>query len=205
VKRRPHQSQMKKQRRRSRSVWNQKRVRLAKGIAQEVNISDAGRCAGYSRASSAHRAHERFTLEIPDKLKALGCPVERVLQKIISKLDARETRFFQKDGMVIETRQVVAHDVQLDASKTLLKLFNAFPAEGDSHSPHAGGPSFNLVIADAGVAEAILERLARQSGGDFATRVGAALDQDERRAGSAESVQPPRSRAITQTRFRSAR
>jgi hypothetical protein len=156
------QAVAKKERRRSRSVMNRKRVKLLRGLAQGMNISEAGREAGYYNRQSAHRAYERLKLQIPGRLNALGCPVDKVLTKLISKLDAKETKFFQKDGVVIETRQVAAHDVQLDASDKLLRLFNAYPSNrGNADADHdtVSGPSFTVVIADPDRARAIMERL----------------------------------------------
>jgi hypothetical protein len=80
-----------KKKRRSRAV-NPKSPKLLERIAQGMSIAEAGRRAGYTTRSASHRAYERLELEIPDRLNALGCPVDKVLAQLISKLEAKETK-----------------------------------------------------------------------------------------------------------------
>jgi hypothetical protein len=130
---------MARARRRSRSVMNQKRVKLLEGIAQGMNVSEAGRYAGYGPASSAHRAYERLKLETPDKLNAMGCPVERVLKKAISELEAEETKIGWYKGGLVQAVNVVAHDIRLEAADILPDLYNAYPRSGRDRDDSGAG------------------------------------------------------------------
>jgi hypothetical protein len=53
-------------------------------------------------------------------------------------MNAKETRFFAKDGMVMETREVEALDVQLRALDAWAKMYGAFREDkvpnGDNHN-----------------------------------------------------------------------
>jgi hypothetical protein len=87
-----------KKKRRSRAV-NPKSIKMLAGVAQGLSLAEAGRRAGYAHPQSSHRAYERLKLEIPGRLEALGCPVDKVLMKVISELDAEETKLGgTKDG-----------------------------------------------------------------------------------------------------------
>jgi hypothetical protein len=45
---------------------------------------------------------------------------------LVISLNAKETRFFAKDGLVMETREVEALDVQLRALDAWAKMYGAF-------------------------------------------------------------------------------
>ena len=56
-----------------------------------MNVSEAGRAAGYSNAQSAHRSLHRIRLQLPDILEKMNIPVEKVIKKLAAKMEARET------------------------------------------------------------------------------------------------------------------
>jgi hypothetical protein len=159
-----------------------------------MSIAEAGRRAGYAAPQSSHRAYERLKLLIPDKLKALGCPVDKVLMKVISKLEAEETKMGWHKGKLVQAVNVVDHDTQLRAADMLLDLYNAYPRNGrheDESHAQPGGPSFTLVIADPERAAAIRERLAHIRSSHTPASLGTPLDEDEGRAGPREPLQTP--------------
>jgi hypothetical protein len=101
-----------KKKRRSRAV-NPKSVKMVAGVTQGLGLAEAGRRAGYAHPQSSFRAYERLKLEIPGRLDALGCPVDEVLMKVISELNAEETKLGWYKGRLVQAVNVVAHDIQL--------------------------------------------------------------------------------------------
>jgi len=93
---------------------NAKRRKLLAGIGEGLNISDAGRLAGYGTAQSAHRAMDLIRLKTPELLDKIGLPAEKLLKDhFLKALRATETKFFSHQGIVMETREVVNHDIRL--------------------------------------------------------------------------------------------
>lgn len=82
-----------------------------KGKSPRKAALDAG--FSHSMADNARRKIERRP-EIQEALSAFAVklrkkiPAAKVIQRIAEGLDAKETKFFQKDGKVIESRDVVA-------------------------------------------------------------------------------------------------
>jgi hypothetical protein len=161
---------------------NRKRIKLLKGIAQGLNVSEAGRAAGYSHAQSAHEAVRRMENFIPDVLNRIGCPIEKVLKKLDAKLDAKESKFFSNGGIVTDSRQVEAHDIQIRAAVEIAKMHRAYPrsrADGDEDGSRPRGPSFTLVITDPAVADRVVEKLAVRRGGRGQPSVDEGAHKDE--------------------------
>jgi hypothetical protein len=105
-----------------------KRTKLLQGVASGMNISEAGRAAGYSNAQSAHRSLDRIRLQLPDILEKMNVPVEKVIKKLVAKMEAKETLHFTHQGIVMETRHVEAHAVQLRAAVELAKMIGLYPS-----------------------------------------------------------------------------
>jgi hypothetical protein len=81
-------------------LWtSRKRAKLLQGIASGLNVSEAGRAAGYSNAQSAHRSLNRIRLQLPDILERMNIPVEKVIKKLAAKMEARETLHFTHQGI----------------------------------------------------------------------------------------------------------
>jgi hypothetical protein len=120
-------------------------------------------------------------LQVPGILKRLGMPVEKVLKNFIAKTKAKETVLLTHQGRLKRKVHVEAHDIQLRANIELAKMHHLYPpsrdANGDSDRP--APRVFNLVIADAERAEAILERLAGGSRNPGRTDLDVRVDKDE--------------------------
>jgi hypothetical protein len=150
------------------------------GVAQGLSLAEAGRRAGYAHL----RAYERLKLEIPGRLDALGCPVDKVLKMIIEELDAEETKLGWHKGRLVQAVNIAAHDIRLRAAEILLELHNAYPGagnrqQGDDGDTATRGPYFTVAVADPGVAERVQEKPAARKDSLLAARVGEALDSDE--------------------------
>jgi hypothetical protein len=116
-----------KKRRRNTGRTNLKRTKLLKAIGQGMNISEAGRAAGYGTSQSAHRALKRMEFYLPEILDRIDIPAEKVLQKFKDQLDARETKFFVVKNKIV-TRTVMAQDLQHRAAVELGKIHRLYPS-----------------------------------------------------------------------------
>jgi hypothetical protein len=129
---------------------NQKRKKLLEGVSRGLNISEAGRAAGYGTAQSAHRAMNLIRIHMPEVLDKIGFPAEKLLKNLIKSVDATKKLYFSHRGVVKDTREVPDHDIQLRALIELAKMYCLYPrgnqrksANGsDGYSP----PIVNLVI-----------------------------------------------------------
>ncbi len=120
---------------------NMRERRLGELVASgKLSTSDAMRQAGFSDTSQSIRdsvnkgdirKYVRWLLDTEG-----GSPLEAV-RVLTGKLKAQDTRFFQKDGIVTDERNVEAHAIQLDASKTILELHGAFPDKQEAPPPPA--------------------------------------------------------------------
>ena len=99
---------------------------LIKGLNQGLTIADAGRKAGYSARQASHTAYKSLRLRFHDVLERANLSVDQILtetiQKQRGKLEAKETKFFAHMGIVGESRDVEAHDIQLQAARDLQRI-----------------------------------------------------------------------------------
>lgn len=106
---------------------NNKRKKLLEGVRRGLNISEAGRVAGYGTAQSAHRAMNLIRIHAPEVLERIGLPAEKLLKALAKQVDATEKLYFSYQGVVTDTREVPDHDVQLRAVIELAKMHGLYP------------------------------------------------------------------------------
>jgi hypothetical protein len=106
---------------------NAKRRRLLQGIASGLNVSEAGRAAGYGTAQSAHRAMKLIRTHLPEILEKIGLPAEKVLKNFIKSVNAKKTLHFRYRGVVMETIKVPDHRIQLRTLIELAKMHGFYP------------------------------------------------------------------------------
>jgi hypothetical protein len=113
-----------------------RRRKLIKGISKGMNISEAGAFAGYKHRQAAHRAFRSIQLRLPRALERAGYSVDQVLTEVFEKLhaqlDAKKTRFFHYRGVVLETREVEDHRIQLRAVVEICKILGFYPRASNS-------------------------------------------------------------------------
>jgi hypothetical protein len=113
-----------------------RRRKLIKGISQGMNIAEAGIYAGYKHRQAAHRAFRSIQLRLPQTLEKAGYSVDQVLTEVFEKLhaqlDAKKTRFFHYRGIVLETREVEDHRMQLRAVVEICKILGFYPGASNS-------------------------------------------------------------------------
>jgi len=101
--------------------------------------------AGFKRMGSQLKkaVFEKGGAELIEKWKCeQGFSEEALMSKVFDLMHARETKFFQKDGKVIETKEVAALGVQVRATDMALKIAGLYAPE--KHDVNATG--FSLVI-----------------------------------------------------------
>lgn len=137
--------------RRSLLQLNIKRRKLLRGVASGLNVSEAGRAAGYGTAQSAHRAMNIIRTGMPELLENCHFPAEKLLKNLIESLEATKTLHFSYRGVVLDSRTVPDHKIQLRSAIELLKLHGAYPIgkRRNTHAPDdAPGPIFKIVIGE---------------------------------------------------------
>ena len=77
---------------------------------------------------------------IQQAMDSKGITVKSLVNKLKSELNAKETKFFQKDGYVVEFRNVIAWDVRQRARIDAHKLRGDYPADKHIFPDEAGKP-----------------------------------------------------------------
>ena len=62
-------------------------------------------------------------------LRDKGPTLEKILLRLRQALSAKKKIYFQKDGFVVDEREVVAHQIRLTAAKLSLELWDAMPSQ----------------------------------------------------------------------------
>ena len=71
-------------RKRNTARTNKMRTKLAQGIAQGMNVSEASRAAGYAHYQSAFKALKGMRLQMYQILERMDLPVEKVLRDVLA-------------------------------------------------------------------------------------------------------------------------
>jgi hypothetical protein len=107
-----------------------KQARLLKELPTSSSVAEAGAKAGYACRQSTHEAFKGVTQRAPEVLEELGLTYEYVLDKCLRPLlEAKETKFFQNGGIIMQERDVEALDIRLRAIDTWAKLMGAYSVQ----------------------------------------------------------------------------
>lgn len=87
----------------------------AKAAQYKCSTEESFRAVGYENFTKLHSKIEKW-------IEDVGLSDNRLKTKLLSLLDAKETKIFQKDGEVIETREVEAVEVQRKTLDMALKV-----------------------------------------------------------------------------------
>lgn len=117
---------------------SEREARLLKELAKPGRIQDAGRRAGYPSPQRTSQALAGIREKAPEILDRIGLGIEVALKRHLKPLlEAKETVFFQNQGIVTDQRDVEALDIRLRATEDLLKIHGAFP-RGQNGNDGAG-------------------------------------------------------------------
>lgn len=78
-----------------------------------------------------------------DDMNKAGISGDYLIGKLRAELEAQETKFFQKDGYVIEQKDVIAWGIRQNARQDAHKLRGDYPAE---KVEHGGGIIVNIDV-----------------------------------------------------------
>jgi hypothetical protein len=107
-----------------------KQSKLLQELPKSNSAAEAGEKAGYFDRQTAHRALNTIAERTPEVLESLGLTIEYIADKCLRPLmEAKETKFFASNGIVMEEREVEALDVRLRAIEVWARLTGAFAAQ----------------------------------------------------------------------------
>lgn len=117
----------------------EKMTKLAREVRKGKTLTAAGKAAGYTTRQAASSAFKTIKLRFHDALLAKGYDVDNELTELYAKLKEKttctETVFFQSNGIVMETREVIPHGEQRAAANDCLRLIGAIGNGHDDHEP----------------------------------------------------------------------
>ena len=109
-----------------------------KNPATFMNATGSAKAAGYKANSDScfgvigHENLIKYKIEINQWLDNVGMSDARLKTKLLSLMEAKETKFFQKDGKVIDTRDVEAIETQRRTLDMAIKVKGMYAAEKKS-------------------------------------------------------------------------
>lgn len=98
-------------------------------------------------ASDSRQAAQEAINERTKALENHGLTFDYLAKKLKRELNAKETKFFQKDGFVKEQHDVVAWDVRQRARIDAHKLRGDYPAEKRAHTHSITGSLIDDLMA----------------------------------------------------------
>jgi phage terminase small subunit len=129
-----------------------KKRKYAEGVSKGKTRKQAALDAGYS-ASVAKNAKAKIESEAYQEAFAAlirkTIPAEKIAQRIQEGMDAMETKFFQKDGEVIESRDVIAWGERRAYAELAAEFGNLSPSKV-SQVLGDGILSFTISFVNAG-------------------------------------------------------
>lgn len=135
-----------------------KQKKLVKALTKANSVAEAGRMAGYGTRESTHRALKSVQEKMPEIMDRFGLTDEYLVEHCLKPgLTAMETKFFQKDGLVMEEKDVIAWGTRRDFLDMAFKVKGVYKVPdyvGDAGN-HAAQIGFRVVVSDTGRAAAI--------------------------------------------------
>lgn len=120
-----------------------RQAKLLEGIVEGKSVRAAALEAGYSPQTAAHPEDLLDTVGMRKALAHLIAPPEKIAQRINEGLDAMETKFFQFEGMVSDSRDVIAWGERRQYAELAARLKGLTP--GLPPDPMGDGPS-NITV-----------------------------------------------------------
>ena len=136
---------------------------FVKAFAKSKSQADAAIAAGYSAKNpdqSAHQALKSIQQKVPDLMDELGLTDRALIENhLVPLLSAHETKFFQHEGKVVQTRKVEALPIRLDALDVAFRLRGSYAPRDVDMTAQLGikvvivdvaRPARGVVMADVG-------------------------------------------------------
>jgi hypothetical protein len=170
-----------------------KHLKVARGVARGMTLREAGVAAGYpskSAAQSAWKAMETIKRKAPAVFDEEGLTLKSLAQDVNRLRRAKETKFFSDKGCVIETREVEALHIQLEAVDMGLRVQGAYSKDEQQPSPQRH-PQFviNLGFLDPDRAQEVLAGVTQRGADRGCLVLAADSDANAGRQGSGQPLQ----------------
>ena len=119
-----HKKTYQKRLSKTKTMVRKRAVIIAKEMIKGANATDAIVTAGYSKQTPVTQILNNQIVKqtFNSILEKTGLTDEAIAEKLKSLFNAKETKFFSDKGIVTETREVEALQIQSDTTKTLLKV-----------------------------------------------------------------------------------
>lgn len=85
-------------------------------------------------------------LKTLEAAKKQGVTLSRTMLRLKQSMDAKETKFFQKDGVVVTEKDVIAHQIRLRAVEISLNILDAMPSEKHDHNLKVGESTMTRMV-----------------------------------------------------------
>jgi hypothetical protein len=104
--------------------------KLVEALTMSKSIAEAATVAGYSDRTAASPALKGISETAPEVLEGVGASIGYVVNNCLRPLmEAKETKFFTKAGIVLDTREVPALDARIRALEIWAKLIGAYMSQ----------------------------------------------------------------------------
>ncbi len=111
---------------------NPQRARLVKAMAAGKSVAEASRIAGYAHPNAAHNALRALKARFSDVMEKHGLTDDTLVTKyLLPLLNAKETRFFAHQGIVLDKRDVPDNGTRTSALDMAFRLKGSYPKNGD--------------------------------------------------------------------------
>ena len=126
-----------------------KQVILA--VAEGATLQQAGEIAGYKKSYAAKSACNLIKNTPQDSpiIRALnesGVSIETIAAKVASLMNAKTTKFFQKDGIVTDEREVEALETQRKTTELAARLHGVLSTESTSATDAIAGSIMGAIL-----------------------------------------------------------
>ena len=121
---------------------NPRLAKFTEGVISGKSMYQAAIDAGYSDsyARNAYKFIMPNAREIFKRALEHYAPIGKVTQRIAEGLDATETKFFQKDGVVMDERELIAWSERREYAALAAKLLDVEPVRALAVTGADGGP-----------------------------------------------------------------
>jgi hypothetical protein len=106
--------------------------KLAKAVEARLaghSYAEVAQIAGYNSANAARQAVYSLKDRIPELFDKVGLTEQYLARKLFDLTNASTTHFFQKDGEVVDEREVADNTTQLKANLEAMKMRGAYPKD----------------------------------------------------------------------------
>jgi hypothetical protein len=137
-----------------------KQKKLVKALGSASSVAEAGRIAGYSDRSAAHKALATIELKMPELMDREGLTDEVLVNNYLRPgLESTKREYFANGGVVLETREEPDWATRRGFLDMAFKIKGKYlkVAEVDEKEPH--GLYINLGLFQQPEAEKIFEEL----------------------------------------------